>query len=97
MPASPLPKIQTVNATKLGVGRGTVRVPASAPVKTAPAGADLERVLKAAQFHGQESGQAHQVGDLEDFLRLCWPRMTREAQQQALAEHAESLETWEVR
>ena len=34
---------------------------------------DLERILDAAQHHGEDSEPDHEVGDLQEVLRAMWP------------------------
>lgn len=36
---------------------------------------DIEVYIKAAQNHGEDSEPDHEVGDLQDLLRLAWSLM----------------------
>lgn len=42
--------------------------------------ADIEDVIAAAKRHGENSETDHEVGDLQDALRLAWKFMRHEAQ-----------------
>jgi hypothetical protein len=39
---------------------------------------DVERLIDSAAQHGRDSEPDHEVGDLQDFLRLAWSLMTDE-------------------
>jgi hypothetical protein len=60
-------------------------------------GQDLtERIVRAARIHGQESDPEHEVGDLQDALRLAFKYLPEDQQEQVLEELAEYNETWLV-
>jgi hypothetical protein len=40
-----------------------------------------EKLISAAEKHGQESGIDHQVGDLEQVVRACWEKLDEEGRQ----------------
>lgn len=45
----------------------------------------VERILKAAEQHGQNSEPDHEVGDLQDVLRAAWSLMSTEQRNQLMA------------
>jgi hypothetical protein len=38
----------------------------------------VEKLIEAAAAHGRDSEPDHEIGDLQDFLRLAWSLMTDE-------------------
>jgi hypothetical protein len=48
---------------------------------------DIEVVLEAAKLHGEDSDPDHEVGDLQDFARLCWKRLTPDQKREAFEEY----------
>jgi hypothetical protein len=38
---------------------------------------DVETVIQAARAHGEDSDPDHEVGDLQDALRVAWDVMTQ--------------------
>jgi hypothetical protein len=55
----------------------------------------LEDILQAAQAHGEESEPDHEVGDLQDTLRLAWAKLSLEAQLDVHKELANgTIYTW---
>lgn len=54
----------------------------------------VERIIDAAQKHGEQSEPDHEVGDLQDVLRKCWEEMTVAQRQAVFAESKELIETW---
>lgn len=46
-----------------------------------------DRIIAAAQRHGTDSEPDHEVGDLQDALRLCWSRLSTTQQKSVLAEY----------
>ena len=47
----------------------------------------IERILSAAEVHGRDSEADHEVGDLQDALRLCWARLKQHDQAAVLKEY----------
>jgi hypothetical protein len=39
---------------------------------------DIETYIKAAEQHGEDEHPDHEVGDLQDYLRVAWSLMTGE-------------------
>lgn len=64
--------------------------------KETPAGDRLvEDIIQAAQQHGEESEPDHEVGDLQDALRLAWIKLSPEAQRAVHKELADgTIYTW---
>jgi hypothetical protein len=60
-----------------------VRVPGTAPVVRREPVRDalslVEQIVEAARRHGEQDVPEHEVGDLQDSLRLAWARLTPEA------------------
>lgn len=55
----------------------------------------LEDILQAAKQHGEESEPDHEVGDLQDALRLAWAKLPIEAQREVHKELADgTIYTW---
>lgn len=52
---------------------------------TEPRDPRVERILNAAQQHGQNSEPDHEVGDLQDVLRAAWSLMSIEQRNQLMA------------
>lgn len=94
MPTHVPPKIITFDAATASLGRGVVRLPVSESEPTPDP--DLERVFAAADCHGEASlDKDHAVGDLQNFIRACWARLTPEARREVLAEHEDCLDMWD--
>jgi hypothetical protein len=45
----------------------------------------VQRLIDAAAKHGQDSDPDHEVGDLQEFLRLAWELMTDEQCERLMA------------
>ena len=48
---------------------------------------DIELLIEAAREHGEESDPDHEVGDLQDLVRLCWAELSPEARAKIIEEH----------
>jgi len=66
-----------------------VKALAAAPVQVAD---PLDQILESAERHGQDSDPDHEVGDLQDALRIVWALLTPAARVKAhaafFADHA---------
>lgn len=40
---------------------------------------DIETLISAAEAHGEDSDPGHEVGDLQDLLRLAWKHLPTDA------------------
>ncbi len=54
----------------------------------------LEEMIAAAENHGQESDDAHEVGDLIEVLRTCWGKLTQQQQREVYNEHKDLVTDW---
>jgi len=54
----------------------------------------LRRLFAAAERHGNESDPEHEVGDLQDLVRLLWSRVDVSARESIWHAVADQLETW---
>jgi len=55
---------------------------------------NLQDILDAAARHGRESDPDHEVGDLQDVLRVCFGRLTGPQLEYVLDEAREQLDQW---
>lgn len=53
---------------------------------------DIEKLILAAQHHGEDSEADHEVGDLQDLLRACWATMPPKARRTVFAEFSDRLD-----
>lgn len=56
---------------------------------------DIETYISAAQQHGEDSEPDHEVGDLQDMLRVVWKLLTPQ-QKAAFRESEAALSTLEM-
>ena len=55
----------------------------------------VEDIIQAAESHGRENEPDHEVGDLQDALRLAWARLSPQARRDIHKELAGTvLDTW---
>lgn len=54
----------------------------------------IDIILEAARRHGEQSEPDHEVGDLQDALRICWKLMTPTQREQMAHDHGDSLLMW---
>lgn len=57
---------------------------------------NLERVLEAAQAHGEEDDPEHEIGDLQGVIHAMWSVLTDDQKETVLAHDdvRDVLETW---
>lgn len=53
-----------------------------------------ETVILAAEEHGKQSEPDHEVGDLQEALRVCWRLMTTRQREEAADVLHEQVEEW---
>lgn len=54
----------------------------------------LSVLLDAAENHGKESEPDHEVGDLQDILRVCWAKLTVAQQREVMSEMQDAMADW---
>ena len=54
----------------------------------------LELLIDAATAHGEKSESDHEVGDLQDILRVCWKLLTPEQQETVYLKFEERVSGW---
>lgn len=54
----------------------------------------VETVILAAEEHGKQSEPDHEIGDLQEALRVCWRLMTTRQREEAADLLHEQTETW---
>jgi hypothetical protein len=52
---------------------------------------DIEKLILAAQHHGEDSESDHEVGDLQDLLRACWATMPPKARRAVFDEYGDMM------
>lgn len=55
---------------------------------------DIEKLILAAQHHGEDSEPDHEVGDLQELLRACWSTMTPKAKRAVFAACGDDMLEW---
>jgi hypothetical protein len=54
----------------------------------------VERLIDAARAHGELSEPDHEVGDLQEILRVCWQQLNVFQQTAVLANFASLVDDW---
>jgi len=55
---------------------------------------EVEKLIQAAQMHGELSEAGHQIGDLEAIIRYMWSQLPLVSKRHTMEHFAELIDEW---